>query len=728
MRSKKGEKGKLPRHKDEPQAKIPTSASKEFYSLVPDDIEKLKIGPPEKNIYLLRVYASFDYPPLPGPNYIRLLHLEPPGKDPSKLTGYLKAHNLDDKPDYEAISYAWGDHPEFNRAIHMNGQVLRITGNLCAALMAYSYANRTRVLWADAICINQADNAEKTQQVAIMADIYSRAKIVQVWLAPASEATEAAMRFLEALSKRANSLGVDEKVDQPRFVPDFPSVKMSDEDALPLICGAIAAHVDYLLFRSWFNRVWVIQEVTLATKLVVSCGHEHLDWTSFARAVEALRGAVRQVPQGDERLRMDGIKSAWELVRLRDSFRLFYQPDSQNHHIMTNLVGRQMSNKMCSDDRDRVYAMLAMTKSPYGMKPDYDKTVEEAYTEFTRRYSPNTQIYWTGLSRRQHAETSTNKNNNTKKDEDGIIDLTDRHYLPSWVPEFRTSRNLAWASPFNGTYSTALATPFYFFPHPEMTNVLGVTGTLFGMIGPVTYDYRASSAPYCMHELGFYFSLIAQLQNIPFPTHKSEEQPYSEPLWLVLAKTLTGGVSECPGAEFLLSRYRTFESLESLGVGSLAWLTAIWATFAAECFSPTGEVYQYVLLKSLGAKPLPPLSTNGEIATGFLCYLANILVPNRLFVTSNGYLGLSSADVKGGDFIAIFNGCHMPYLVRSAGKVKYKDKVLEGALQVLGLCYVHGIMKGELAEKRNERRFREFKWTKHDGDKVDSLEGWLMLV
>jgi len=376
--------------------------AKQFYTFLPDDLEQLRIGPPGSNLYYMRVIGSFNYPRLPGPDYIRLLHLERASDDSSELRGSLKVHKLDAQCEYEAISYAWGDYPEFDQTLFLGNQVLKISRNLYAALMAYSYPDRTRLLWADAICINQADTVEKTQQVAIMADIYSKAKRVQAWLAPASNYTTEAMKFMARLASKAESFGISDEVDQPRWFPDFPSVNICDDEAQNLIYDAIKAHVDYLVSRSWFNRVWIVQEVTLAAELIVSCGHSTMDWTTFARALETLRGALRQVPRGEERLRLEGLKPAWELIRQRDVFRLLDRHGDRNHHLMTNVLGKQMSNRNCSDDRDRVYAMLAMTKSPYPMTPDYDRTVAEAYTDFTRRYSPVTHIYLAGLCRRQH--------------------------------------------------------------------------------------------------------------------------------------------------------------------------------------------------------------------------------------------------------------------------------------------------------------------------------------
>jgi len=231
--------------------------------------------------------------------------------------------------------------------------------------MAYSYPDRIRSVVVDAVCINQSDTVEKSQQVAIMADIYRKAKCVQAWLAPASKYTTEAMKFMERLAAKAESFGNSDEVNQPRWIGSFPSVNISDDEAKNLIYDAIKAHVDYLISRSWFNRVWIVQEVSLATELIVSCGDSAMNWSAFARALEILRGAFRQVPLGEKRSRLEGLKPAWQLVRQRDVFRLHDRDGGRDHHLMTDLLWESMSNRDCSDDRDRVYAMLDMTKSPY---------------------------------------------------------------------------------------------------------------------------------------------------------------------------------------------------------------------------------------------------------------------------------------------------------------------------------------------------------------------------
>ncbi|OAK93582.1 heterokaryon incompatibility, partial [Phaeosphaeriaceae sp. SRC1lsM3a] len=91
---------------------------------------------------------------------------------------------------FEALSYAWGNH-EKSRLVSVDGLVLAVTESLYLALLHMKRRKRTLnnlymrpALWADAICINQDDDQEKTLQVAMMAEIYHAASKVNIWLGP----------------------------------------------------------------------------------------------------------------------------------------------------------------------------------------------------------------------------------------------------------------------------------------------------------------------------------------------------------------------------------------------------------------------------------------------------------------------------------------------------------------------------------------------------------------
>lgn len=87
---------------------------------------------------------------------------------------------------YGYISYAWGERV-FPHCIEVAVKQLQLTSSLYEALKRFRKVDRPRRLWADALCINQADAEERAQQVAVIADIFAAASTVLVWLGPACE-------------------------------------------------------------------------------------------------------------------------------------------------------------------------------------------------------------------------------------------------------------------------------------------------------------------------------------------------------------------------------------------------------------------------------------------------------------------------------------------------------------------------------------------------------------
>jgi hypothetical protein len=123
---------------------------------------------------------EYQYDQIPDDSVIRILTLNPGGWD-DKLVGSLNFADLKENPEYEAISYVWGN-PLRCREILVDGKVLPLTQSLNDALRTVRHVNQPRILWADQICINQQYTEERTQQVALMNTIYKQCKKVLVFL------------------------------------------------------------------------------------------------------------------------------------------------------------------------------------------------------------------------------------------------------------------------------------------------------------------------------------------------------------------------------------------------------------------------------------------------------------------------------------------------------------------------------------------------------------------
>ncbi|KAH6664292.1 heterokaryon incompatibility protein-domain-containing protein, partial [Halenospora varia] len=99
------------------------------------------------------------------------------GSHSDEIVCHLKSANLEERPSYVALSYVWGD-PSIKVLITCIGRQLTVRANLASALRRLREASNWGIFWVDALCINQADVAERNTQVRIMRDIYGQARLV----------------------------------------------------------------------------------------------------------------------------------------------------------------------------------------------------------------------------------------------------------------------------------------------------------------------------------------------------------------------------------------------------------------------------------------------------------------------------------------------------------------------------------------------------------------------
>jgi hypothetical protein len=178
---------------------------------------------------------QYHYSPLPsGHGSIRLLRLIPHEDEAADIQCELFEYSLRNSCKgihlYEALSYVWGD-PEDKRPLLIDNHSFDVTVNLHAALSHLRNHSIERILWIDALCINQANREEKEHQIQSMARIYGQAQRVVVWLGEALDDSDLA---LEAI----------------RIAASKTSTYSSDGERIQLAVFA-------LLQRPWFRRIWV---------------------------------------------------------------------------------------------------------------------------------------------------------------------------------------------------------------------------------------------------------------------------------------------------------------------------------------------------------------------------------------------------------------------------------------------------------------------------------------
>jgi hypothetical protein len=184
--------------------------------------------------------SQYSYPPLfPEPDSIRLLRLMPHDDGTAPIQCQLLDYSLQEWGKgthlYEALSYVWGDAtkplPNF---IFIDTYHSPVTVNLHAALSRLRDRSFERIIWVDAICIDQNNSEERKQQVQLMAKIYSKAHRVIIWLGVAKDHSDKA---LEAI----------------RIAADKQSTNSSNNET-------IQQSIVKLLHRPWFQRIWVREQ------------------------------------------------------------------------------------------------------------------------------------------------------------------------------------------------------------------------------------------------------------------------------------------------------------------------------------------------------------------------------------------------------------------------------------------------------------------------------------
>jgi len=167
---------------------------------------------------------------------------------------------------YEALSYTWGN-PELSWTdVLLDDRSHSVPANLGQALRSLRLKDGEKILWVDWICIDQTNVIEKSHQVTIVPDIFQSASQVYVWLGTGDESSKTAMHFIGKLDTFSN---FDRVVHDSGFDEEWRAV-------VRLICVP------------WFNRVWVVQEISVAQKAIIWCGSVSVDWKQLETCLALL--------------------------------------------------------------------------------------------------------------------------------------------------------------------------------------------------------------------------------------------------------------------------------------------------------------------------------------------------------------------------------------------------------------------------------------------------------
>lgn len=397
-------------------------------------------------------------------NEFRVLVLEPGAREEQIFCRLIVCRTSDDLP-YEALSYVWGSSTA-TKAIRCNGQDFAVTENLHDALLRLRHPRQARLLWVDAVCINQGNTTERGHQVKNMAKIFSAARRVIVWLGRGTDRTLMAISSLRKLQNQSSVLSelypwLDVPFSDQSNVGRVEAwlkfgIKLGLETEAFVLPLSDQIALEALLELPYFTRVWVFQEVAKAKVATVMCGRNRFDWATLASAARDFvhSGLAAQLSEKAKA----GAEAVMEMEKARKQV---LKGDQRG--LLSILLAT--SSAECSDPRDRVYGVLALAGD---YNPDRDLEA------FVPDYSIELPELFKRVARWSIGKGNLNILSYASRRED--TGAAPAMILPSWVPDWTRIDNehafarYLWHLPFNAGGSDWFLSGIKDITRPILTN------------------------------------------------------------------------------------------------------------------------------------------------------------------------------------------------------------------------------------------------------------------
>lgn len=611
--------------------------------------------------------AEYKYNPLSGPNQIRLLLLNP-GRQFDRLSCSLQTASIEDAPDFEALSYVWGK-PSSTRSIVCADKTMRIRPNLYTAIWHLRHPDRPRLLWADAICINQNDIPERNQQVRVMGNIYSKAKKTLIWLGGETEDVKNSFELIRL------SLILWPRDGYRPYGNKSLFTKLVLQQFQP---------VRALMAREWFTRKWVIQEVVKAREAVVICGFKTIPWDAFAKFASVLEDermtsvlttlhglSHDQKHWGDRGNSLESIVNVLAIANLRQGSSLQLLNVLQRTHYFT-----------CTDLKDSLYAVL-------GLADD----ITTNHCDFRIDYSQSIQQILMGLSKWFILEKKSLKFLHLVSGPMGsLLDLLGPEVkfvrwlggMPSWVLDLTTKTfpYMPTDAPFSASGSSN--------PRARISpdgKILYITGKIIDriqVVGGLKEDVQLPLPPWIRsllqhNALKINSKLFDILQTL---------KPYR---WVEEFRQMVLGGSATLSTRRFEEFSRTLVCDMSTGrQRASADITGVvdkYIKVLAELESKILSVHRSGLVLDvidyINNFDDKRVSMEKSVIYSGIEHFSQY---GRFCITQEGRLGCTQEHANPGDLICVFYGGNVPFLLRPR---------TYGGYELLGPTYVHGVMDGE---------------------------------
>ena len=627
-------------------------------------------------------------------NQIRLFRLQPYGIA-KPLSGSLETICLQDdngslSTRFEALSYFWGNEAAY-RTLLLDNTSFSIKPNLEDALRELSKGKVERLLWIDAICINQADLSERNEQVRMMSKIYGQAERVIIWMGPRftrgkNIAAEAIQGFAQRQRNGFDSQQLSTFLDNPHnrieterhlgLFSDYTEAKAVDHTG-----GHWPCLVDFF-DRPWWRRVWVRyvlrhshysfkfagilcstscfsesspnrtmvntmthkrQELAMSKQAIVQCGDRTMKWTDVAAICHWLKvwnPELDEKPRNWGTIIRSGAYSGEDLEYFRQTLNVKGEIEFE-----TMLIHAR--NCESSNPRDKVYSILGLTgDTANDINVDYSSPISsvaiQAFRKQTSKSKSLDALIWSQNPSRQEA-------------------------IPSWAPN--------------------LCSPFSIQP----SRLKGKKSSLYAAAGYVQrkerYAFLEDGITLSIKGATIFDSIKYVLSVTPGSGHLTDaELNRVMSVWKPLVFKWLGTMEIEQKYERLMSALTCDRDIRSRRLPKRSD-GLDWGTYFRVSHLSVGVRTEFEYLALAVRRSTFEGTTNGQTElSAWLKLCAESIGGKRIMMTSEGRIGLVPAETQPWDVVCLL-GLDVPLVLR---------KIDVDTYIMIGEAYIHGAMDGEM--------------------------------
>ena len=280
---------------------------------------------------------------------VRLLTVYPSEDSGAIIRSRLHKVQLanDPKPEYETISYVWGD-PTPKEWILIDSCRIQIPTSSDAVLRAIRHHSQPRTIWLDAVCIDQTNVREREQQVTLMEDVYRNTQNGIIYLGEGDQDLYLAKSQIDAL--------MEEIMEDTDNLTNLTGTRLGvGADYSSLAQTGLRGHYDFRLVQKfyllpWFSRVWVFQEAALAPRSTILLGSMSTTLLTVVRVAVWLMYKHLFVPAN--LIFTQGIHTSINLLPYIDDGR---DAPTETSIMRLREIGRDLKS---TDGRDQVFVRL----------------------------------------------------------------------------------------------------------------------------------------------------------------------------------------------------------------------------------------------------------------------------------------------------------------------------------------------------------------------------------